>query len=63
MSEDEFDTQITDDFAAGDENAAEKNRSSKGSHDARRQLDTLREDREMERLMKGCSDVWDTDFY
>ena len=63
MSEDEFekvvDEELLDDF---EEDESEKKRSLKLYHNARRRLDTLREDREMERLMKGDSDVWDMDF-
>ena len=63
VSEDEFEKAVDEELLDDYEDESEKKRSLKLYHNARRRLDTLREDREMERLMKGESDVWDMDFY
>ncbi|MDH5393654.1 MAG: hypothetical protein OEY11_10750 [Gammaproteobacteria bacterium] len=55
----DFDIELDDEVLNNYEHEAEKKRSLKIYNTARRRLDTFREDREMERLLKGCSDVWD----
>jgi len=55
----DFDIEVDDEVINDYEVETEKKRSLKLYNMARRRLDTFLEDREMERLLKGCSDVWD----
>lgn len=55
----DFDIEIDDEMLNDYEDEAEKKRSMKLYNTARRRLDSFREDREMERLLRGGEDVWD----
>ena len=55
----DIEIEVDNEILNSSEFESEKKRSLKRYNMARRRLDTFREEREMERLIKGCSDVWD----